>query len=141
MCPSLEGLSWTTRVGTSLSFRWLQALTRARWPACTRPRAAVAGDGESLDYSGFDAPQVDAGLEQASANLDPARAATTYQEVDRLLWQAMPAIPLFCEPTLIVSSADVSGVQGDAWGTGPLWDAAGWTKLVPAANRATTTRP
>ena len=103
--------------------------------------AAVAGEGESFDYSGFDAPQVDALLEQASANLNPARAATTYQEVDRLLWQAMPAIPLFCEPTLIVWSADVTGVQEDAWSAGPLWAAPRWTRLVPVSNRASKKRP
>jgi peptide/nickel transport system substrate-binding protein len=96
---------------------------------------AVAGEGVSYDVSGFDAPQVDALFESASANLNPARAATLYQEADQLLWQAMPAIPLFAEPTLLVSSAYVTGVRSDSWGAGPLWDAAAWTRLVPAASR------
>ncbi len=100
--------------------------------------AAVVGEGESLNWSGFDAPQADALFEQASASLDPARAASLYQEADRLLWQAMPAVPLFAEPTLLVWSAYVTGVQGDAWGTGPLWDAASWTRLVPAPRRTAT---
>ena len=56
-----------------------------------------------------------------SADLDPARAATLYQQVDRLLWQAMPAVPLFAEPTLLVSNADVTGVQADCLAKpGPL---------------------
>jgi peptide/nickel transport system substrate-binding protein len=97
--------------------------------------AAVAGEGVSFDVSGFDAPQVDAFFEQASTNLDPGRAATLYQDADRLLWQAMPAIPLFAEPTLLVSSAYVTGVQTDAGGVGPMWGAAGWTRLVPAPRR------
>ena len=103
--------------------------------------AAVAGEGVSFDLSGFDAPQVDALFEQASADLDPGHAATLYQEADRLLWQAMPAIPLFAEPTLLVSSANVTGVQTDAGGVGPMWDAAGWTKLVPAPPRAGSKNP
>ncbi|MGO9344661.1 MAG: ABC transporter substrate-binding protein [Acidimicrobiales bacterium] len=92
---------------------------------------AVAGEGVSLNPEGFDAPQVDAVFEQASADLDPGHAATLYQEADRLLWQAMPSIPLFAEPTLLVSSAYVTGVQADAGGPGPLWNAASWRKLGP----------
>jgi peptide/nickel transport system substrate-binding protein len=93
---------------------------------------AVAGEGMSLDASGFDAPQVDALFEQASADLDPGRAGTLYQEADRLLWQAMPAIPLFAEPTLLVSIASLTGVRADAAAPGPLWNATFWTKLGPA---------
>ncbi len=93
---------------------------------------AVAGEGVTLNLSGFDAPQIDALFEAASADLDPGHAATLYQEADRLLWQAMPAIPLFAEPTLLVSSASVTGVRADAAAPGPLWNAAFWTKLGPA---------
>jgi peptide/nickel transport system substrate-binding protein len=93
---------------------------------------AVTGQGESLDVSGFDAPQVDALFEAAAVELDPARAALIYQQIDLLLWQAMPAVPLFAEPTLIANDADITGVQGDGWGVGPLWGAASWTRLGPA---------
>jgi peptide/nickel transport system substrate-binding protein len=92
---------------------------------------AVTGQGQSLDISGFDAPQVDGQFEEAAVELDPARAALIYQQIDLLLWQAMPAVPLFAEPTLLANEASLSGVQADAWGAGPLWDAATWARLGP----------
>jgi peptide/nickel transport system substrate-binding protein len=97
---------------------------------------AVTGQGESLDVSGFDAPQVDALFEEAAIELDPARAAVIYQQIDLLLWQAMPAVPLFAEPTLLANTASISGVQADAWDVGPLWGAATWARLGPAATTA-----
>jgi peptide/nickel transport system substrate-binding protein len=93
---------------------------------------AVTGQGPSLDTSGFDAPQVDALFDDAAVELDPARAALIYQQIDLLLWQAMPAVPLFAEPTLTVNEANLLGLQADAGGSGPLWGAASWTVVGPA---------
>ena len=70
-------------------------------------------------------------FEEAAVELDPARAALIYQQIDRLLWQAMPAVPLFAEPTLLANEASLSGVQADAGGAGPLWGAANWARLGP----------
>jgi peptide/nickel transport system substrate-binding protein len=96
--------------------------------------SGVTGQGESLDTSGFDAPDVDALFDDAALELDPARAALLYQQIDLLLWQAMPALPLFAEPTLLVNDADLSGLQADAGGAGPLWGAASWAILGPASS-------
>ena len=85
-----------------------------------------------VDVSGFDAPQVDGFFEETAVELDPARAALIYQKIDELLWQAMPAVPLFAEPTLLANVASISGVQADAWGAGPLWGAADWARLGTA---------
>jgi peptide/nickel transport system substrate-binding protein len=90
---------------------------------------AVTGQGESGDWSGFDAPEVDAQFQEAALQLNPARAATIYRQIDQLLWQAMPSIPLFAEPALLVSNAGVSGVQAAVWGSGPLWKAIGWALM------------
>jgi ABC-type transport system substrate-binding protein len=91
--------------------------------------ATVAGPGASTNFSGFDDPQVDALFEDAAGELAPAKAAAIYQQIDTLLWQAMPALPLFAEPSLLVSDASLSGVQSDAGEVGPMWNAAGWVRL------------
>ena len=92
----------------------------------------VAGTGASTDWSGFDDPQVDTLFQTAAGELAPAKAATIYQQIDALLWQAMPALPLFAEPSLLVSESGLSGVQSDAWGIGPMWNAASWARLGPS---------
>ncbi len=91
--------------------------------------SAVIGAGPTTDYSGFDLPQVDTLFEQASQQLAEARAAPIYQQIDRLLWQQMPALPLFAEPTLLVVDSGLSGVEGDPSGPGPMWNAADWVRL------------
>jgi len=96
---------------------------------------SVAGQGDSSDWSGFDAPQVDALFEAAANQLDPAKAALVYQQIDDLLWEAMPSVPLFAEPSLLVSDATVTGVQSDSWGAGPLWNATNWATIGVAQKR------
>jgi peptide/nickel transport system substrate-binding protein len=91
--------------------------------------SVVVGAGQSIDYSGFDLAQVDTLFQQASQQLAEARAAPIYQQIDGLLWQAMPALPLFAEPTLLIVDSGLSGVEGDASGPGPLWNAAAWERL------------
>jgi len=94
----------------------------------------AAGEGESRDVSHFESPEVDTLFEQAGSELDAAKAAALYQQIDTLLWQDMPSVPLFAEPTLVASSADVSRVQPDPWVTGPLWDAQSWARVGAAAH-------
>jgi peptide/nickel transport system substrate-binding protein len=96
----------------------------------------VTGQGDSLDVSGFDSSQSDTLFEEAAVELDPARAALIYQKIDTLLWTAMPALPLFAEPTLLANEVDISGVQGDAWGAGPFWGAQNWIRLGAATSTA-----
>ncbi|MFZ0664418.1 MAG: ABC transporter substrate-binding protein [Acidimicrobiales bacterium] len=90
---------------------------------------AVTGEGASYDWSGFDAPEVDALFQEAAIQLNPTKAATYYQQIDQMLWQAMPSIPLFAEPSLLESDAAVSGVEAAVWGAGPLWKATRWALL------------
>jgi peptide/nickel transport system substrate-binding protein len=91
--------------------------------------STVTGPGPSSDYSGFDLAQVDTLFQQASQQLAEVRAAPIYQQIDRLLWQAMPALPLFAEPTLLIVDSGLSGVEGDPSGPGPMWSAADWVRL------------
>jgi peptide/nickel transport system substrate-binding protein len=91
--------------------------------------SVVVGAGQSVDYSGFDLAQVDTLFQHASEQLAEARAAPIYQQIDALLWRAMPALPLFAEPTLLIVESGLSGVEGDPSGPGPLWDAAYWERL------------
>jgi peptide/nickel transport system substrate-binding protein len=97
---------------------------------------AVTGAGQMSDYSGFDVAQVDNLFQQASEQLAEVRAAPIYQQIDTLLWQAMPAVPLFAEPTLLVVDSGLSGVESDASGPGPMWSADAWARLGVAPDGA-----
>ena len=87
---------------------------------------AITGGASSADWSGFDDPKIDALFTQAVQELAPPRAHAIYQQIDQALWTAMPSLPLFAEPTLLVWSSTLSGVTDDPGGLGPLWNIRLW---------------
>ncbi len=92
------------------------------------------------DWSGFDDPRIDSLFSQASQQLAAAQDRQLYQQIDNALWSAMPTLPLFAEPDIMVWSASLSGVKADAGGLGPLWSASDWSELAPAPTGASATR-
>jgi peptide/nickel transport system substrate-binding protein len=97
---------------------------------------AITGGAPTQDWSGFDDPKIDALFSQAVQELAPPTANLTYQQVDQALWAAMPTLPLFAEPTMLVWSSSVSGLSDDAGGLGPMWNMRLWARLAPAPTRA-----
>jgi peptide/nickel transport system substrate-binding protein len=100
---------------------------------------SITGGTQSADWSGFDDPKIDALFTQAVQELAPPRAHAIYQQIDQDLWTAMPTLPLFAEPTMLVQSSSLSGVTNDAGGLGPLWSVRLWTLSGPAKPGAKST--
>jgi peptide/nickel transport system substrate-binding protein len=92
--------------------------------------AAAVGTGASRDWSGFDDPRVDALFTEASQQLAADQDRALYQQVDTALWSAMPTLPLFAEPTVVVWSVDLASVRDDPGGLGPLWSVDQWAELI-----------
>jgi peptide/nickel transport system substrate-binding protein len=93
---------------------------------------AITGGAPSQDWSGFDDPKIDALFTQAMQELAPPQAQGIYQQIDQALWTAMPTLPLFAEPTMLVWSSSLSGVDDDSGGIGPFWTMRDWTRRVAA---------
>ena len=120
------------------SSRWTPARTRARWATSSRRRPTVTGGAQSQDWSGFDDPKIDALFSQAVQDLAPPSAQLIYQQIDQALWTAMPTLPLFAEPTMLVWSSSLSGVDDDPGGLGPLWNVRLWALRSGAPARRST---
>jgi ABC-type transport system substrate-binding protein len=96
----------------------------------------VTGPGASEDWSGFSDARLDALMTQAAQQLGSNQATPLYNQLDRELWVAMPTLPLFAEPTLLVNSAWVSGVQDDPGGLGPVFSAMSWFRVAAAHRKS-----
>jgi peptide/nickel transport system substrate-binding protein len=48
-------------------------------------------------------------------------------QVDVLLWDLMPTLPLYQKPTFIAYSSNLQGVEDNSTQAGPLWNASSWT--------------
>jgi peptide/nickel transport system substrate-binding protein len=97
--------------------------------------SAITGGAPTEDWSGFDDPKIDTLFSQSSQELAPPNANAIYQQIDQALWIAMPTLPLFAEPTMLVWSSSVSGPSDDAGGLGPMWNVRLWARLAPARTR------
>jgi ABC-type transport system substrate-binding protein len=100
--------------------------------------AALTGGGPTQDWSGFDDPKLDTLFTQAMEQLSVPQALAVYRQIDQSLWTSMPTLPLFAEPTLLVWSAAVTGVNDDPGGLGPLWNVRLWARLEAASTRTTS---
>jgi peptide/nickel transport system substrate-binding protein len=101
------------------------------FPSYTRAMYGTRGvdGGGSQNYTGFASPQVDSLFSQAVAELNPTKAATLYNEIDRLLWSDLDSVPLFQLPGFVAYSPRYAGVVGSPGPDGPFWDAATWVEL------------
>jgi len=80
--------------------------------------------GENWDH--YANPQVDALFNQALTELDPAKAATLYNQIDAILWKDMATLPLFQQPQLYTYANKWANVIPNPSNTGLTWNAQEW---------------
>lgn len=95
------------------------------------PQAAPVAGETLADWSGFDDPEVDQLLVQASEQLNQVQAQQLVERADRRLWDALPSLPLASLPSMALWSDRLHGVTLDPGGGGVLDDLAGWALLRP----------
>jgi peptide/nickel transport system substrate-binding protein len=83
------------------------------WTSITVPSGhtdifRTGGGSNSGDYSNTD---VDALFEQADAELDPDTRSDILNEIDQILWEELPVIPLFQVPEFLAWNEQVENVE------------------------------
>ena len=68
---------------------------------------------------------------QAEQNMNPTDALPLYQQIDASLWNAMPSLPLFTEPSLLAWSTAVDGVAMNPFPPGTLSALLTWKLSQP----------
>jgi peptide/nickel transport system substrate-binding protein len=74
---------------------------------------------------------------QAESQLNPAVARGLYNEIDTLLWQELPTVPLFEMPVTLVTERSLVNVEESPTWAGPMWNAENWAiakNLQPSAS-------
>jgi peptide/nickel transport system substrate-binding protein len=86
----------------------------------------IYGTKGSLNYGGLSDPTVDALFRQATAELDPERAAGLANQIDRELWRTLPTIPLFQRASFIAWRDTLVNVGDNPTAEGLFWNAGTW---------------
>lgn len=97
---------------------------------------SVTGQGQDENWSGFSDPRLDGLFTQAAQQLGTNLSGPLYDQADQQLWSDMTSLPLFAEPSLLVSSAWVGGVENASGPLGPLFSANGWFRLIAARSKS-----
>jgi peptide/nickel transport system substrate-binding protein len=97
-----------------------------------------AGKNGSQDWTGFSNSQFDQLVTTASKQLNPNTAAGYYDQADTQLWDEMVSLPLFAEPTALVWSRTIGGVNAMPQSTSLLWYAQLWAVRTPQSTSNTT---
>ncbi|GEM_PF-1680355 len=79
-----------------------------------------------FNLTGVSDAELDALLDAAASEPDPARRAALYVDIDARLAQLLPAVPLFELPAFVAHSDELGGVSVDTHRGGPFVGMAAW---------------
>jgi peptide/nickel transport system substrate-binding protein len=96
------------------------------------------GQNGSQNWTNYDNGTFANLVTQASEQLNKTTATTEYQAADVQLWNDMVALPLFTEPSALISSRKVGYVTATPTSNSLLWYAQYWDIRVPEATSNTT---
>jgi peptide/nickel transport system substrate-binding protein len=96
------------------------------------------GQNGSQNWTNYDNGTFANLVTQASEQLNKTTATTEYQAADVQLWNDLVALPLFTEPSALISSRKVGYVTATPTSNSLLWYAQYWDVRVPEATSNTT---
>jgi peptide/nickel transport system substrate-binding protein len=96
------------------------------------------GKNGSQDWTGYSDSKFDQLVTTASEQLNLNTALGFYTQADTMLWDNMVSLPLFAEPTALVWSRTIAGVNAEPRSTSLLWYAQYWAVKVPESTSNTT---
>ena len=106
----------------------------------TEPSAANASV-VTRDVLGYADPVVVGIFAAAQSQLNAAADVGLYNQIDTLLWQDLPTLPLFQMPTALVRQVEIVNVSDTATPAGPMWNAEDWAIQVSPPPTTSTTIP
>jgi peptide/nickel transport system substrate-binding protein len=89
---------------------------------CSYTNANLCGQ----NWNHYTNSQVDKLFVQATATLDPAKAATLYNQIDAVLWKDMVTLPLFQQPVLTTWTSSYGNILPNPSSSGLTWNAQTW---------------
>jgi len=96
------------------------------------------GKNGSQNWTNYSNSQFDSLVTTASQQLNPNTALGYYTQADTRLWDDMVSLPLYAEPTVLVWSRTIGGVNAMPRSTSLLWFAQLWSVRVPESTHDTT---
>ncbi len=98
------------------------------FPSSSKALYTIEEDGGiGQNEMGYDNPEVASLFDEAAVSTDQDLVADNLNQVDEILWEDLPTIPLYQKPTYLPFRSSVQGVEDNPGTSGPLWNASDWT--------------
>jgi len=88
---------------------------------------AIYGTGSPLNFGKWSNPRFDDLMKSAVSETDPQRQASIANQADRLLWEDVPALPLYEKPGVLIVRDRFDGPTVNGGGDGVFWNSQEWT--------------
>jgi glutathione transport system substrate-binding protein len=107
-----------------IEFAWVQSPFASANQSiyCSYTNASTCGQ----NWNHYASKQVDSLFNQAVAELDPAKSASLYNQIDSQLWTDMVTLPLFQQPNLTSWSNKYGNIIPNPSNVGVPWNAQHW---------------
>lgn len=91
--------------------------------------ASTFTTGGGNNNGGYSNPEVDALFEELLAELDPDRAREVVRDIEAILWEDIPTIPVFTFPELAAWDESIQGVVPNFTQGGITWNMDEWARM------------
>jgi peptide/nickel transport system substrate-binding protein len=95
--------------------------------AATSTIKAIYGTGSPLNFGKWSNTRFDDLMKAAVSEPDPQRQASLANQADRLLWEDLPALPLYEKPGVLIVRDRFVGPGVNGGGDGVFWNSQEWT--------------
>lgn len=97
------------------------------WPSSQRALFTVPTEGSvGNNPMGYDSAQVDELFDEAISETDQDRVTELTNQIDQVLWEDLPQIPLYAKPTVLPFRDSIANVVDNPSTAGPMWNAQSW---------------
>ena len=97
------------------------------FPSSSKALYTLAEEGVGQNSMGYDNPDIEPLFDEAAVSTDQDLVADNLNQVDEILWEDLPTIPLYQKPTYLPFRSTIQGVEDNPGTSGPLWNASDWT--------------
>jgi peptide/nickel transport system substrate-binding protein len=90
---------------------------------------SVFKTGGGQNYTTYHNAKVDKLISQAASDFNPVTRQAKYEQIDTLLANDIPVIPLYASPTILVYKTAIKGMEAsnNPLSEGPTWNAEDWS--------------
>ncbi|MGH8998719.1 MAG: ABC transporter family substrate-binding protein, partial [Acidimicrobiia bacterium] len=88
--------------------------------------AQIYGTGSASNYSKYSNPRVDELALKALATIDETEKLAILNQIDELLWEGLPNLPLYQKPTFLAYSDKFANIEGNTTNESVFWNSEEW---------------